>query len=206
MAKKRKRFNASSNLLWRGSKQQSGNFYSTFDRNEFYKINIGSIVRFVDKNIKVNMRGNFSEYDGKQGVWAVYSGRKCLDVCETSNIGFEMRQWELMYYESKGRTDKEIKRLNKLFNYNRSKKRDIAKNHSTFSFRVISYQSDKTRREKIELQYAHKHKAKYWSPAPGNQQRLAHKLFTKKSDKSMSELKKEKKVRQETALKKASKP
>lgn len=157
----------------------SGNFYSTFDRNEFYNMKIKPIIRFVDKKQKVNMRGDFSEYDGKAGVWAVYSGRKCLDVCETVNIGNEMRQWELMYWENAGRSDKQLERLNKLYRYNRAKKRDIAEKHKKFRFVIVSYQNDKAKREKIEAQYAHANKALYWSPAPGNQVKIVWALMQK---------------------------
>lgn len=113
------------------------------------------------------MISDFNTLLGVPGVWAVKCGDQVLDVCETQDIGTEMYQVVRRLNFMKNKTDEEIKEMNN--SYNRKKVRDIA-NEGKLDFILISKNVyNKDERERIEAQYAHDSRAKYWSPAPKQQ-------------------------------------
>ena len=150
-------------------KKYKGNF---FNREKFYSSKF-DLIDFESENKKISWE-NLDPLNGVPGVWAVWSiDNKCLDVCQTKNIGVEMRGWIRNYYANKGKTDEELIEMNRRYQkYNRSKKRDIAKYCSDLNskpiFKIVATNIDsKEEREVIETQYAYDNKAIFWNPAPG---------------------------------------
>ena len=145
---------------------------NTFNRDKFYNSKFNFIdFEFINK--KISWR-NIDPLNNIPGVWAVWaSDNKCLDVCQTINIGSEMLGWIRNYNACRGKSDEELIKMNKKYQkYNRKKKRDIAEYCSKLNskpiFKLVAIKiKDKKKREDIEAQYAHDNKALFWSPAPG---------------------------------------
>ena len=165
------------------TRKNNNNFYAKFSREDFYNVDIKDIAksRFTDKNEIVKINGDFSKYYGVSGVWSVWAGRKCIDVCQTVNIGREMRNWMISYEENRGKTNKQLDKLNETYNYNRKKKRDMHDKYGRrIHFRVNAVNiGDKHRRERIESMYAHRYRAEFWNPAPGYQMGLVYRAINR---------------------------
>ena len=145
---------------------------ASFNREKFYSSKF-DLIDFESVNKKISWE-NLDPLNGVPGVWAVWSvDNKCLDVCQTNNIGVEMRGWIRNYFACKGKTDEELIEMNRKYqNYNRKKKRDIAKYCSDLNSKpifkvVVTDIINKDHREAIEAQYAHDNKSLFWNPAPG---------------------------------------
>ena len=155
---------------------------STFDREAFYKEKF-NLISFdsLDQDISWDNIDSLKDIPGVWSVWA--SDNKCLDVCQTINIGREMLAWIRSYNACKDKTDEELIKMNiKHRRYNRKKKRDIAKYCSSLNtkpiFKVVSINIEtKEQREAIESQYAHDNKAIFWNPGLG--QKLTKGLHNK---------------------------
>lgn len=91
----------------------------------------------------------FSKYKGISGVWSIWSGEICLDVAETTDLALKMSLFIRKYSAKKKR------------------KYVLISEHENISFKIIKTGIDKTERELLEAQYAAKHQAIYWTPAPG---------------------------------------
>lgn len=143
-----------------------------FNRINFYSSKLQLIdFKYINKPLSLK---DIDPLNNIPGVWAVWaSDNKCLDVCQTINIGSEMLGWIRNYNACRGKSDEELIKMNKKYqNYNRKKKRDIAEYCSRLNskpiFKLVAIKiKDKNKREDIEAQYAHDNKALFWSPAPG---------------------------------------
>ncbi|MGM0197361.1 hypothetical protein [Enterococcus sp. AZ180] len=150
---------------------------SAFNRESFYSSKLEKLkISFKEKPVSIE---SIDPYAGIPGVWAIFGedlsgSRICLDVCQTKDIGSEMLGWIRQANACKGKTDEEISKLNEKYSsYNRIKKRNIM-NHKNISFVIVKEKElDFISRENIELAYACKTRAKYWSPAPGQIARVA---------------------------------
>ena len=157
---------------------------TSFNREKFYSSKF-DLIDFEYINTKISWE-NLDPLNGVPGVWAVWSfDNKCLDVCQTQNIGVEMRGWIRNYYANKDKSDEELIEMNRKYqNYNRKKKRDIAKYCSDLNskpiFKVVATGiTSKSRREVIEAQYAYNFRSIFWNPSPGGQNSL---IFNDESD------------------------
>ena len=144
---------------------------NNFDREKFYNSKL-SLISFKSSDNIISL-DDIDSLNNIPGVWSIWSSdNKCLDVCQTINIGKEMLGWIRNYNACKDKTDEELIEMNRIYqSYNRIKKRDIAdycKNlNSKPIFKLVSINiNDKTERENIEAQYAHNNKSIFWNPAP----------------------------------------
>lgn len=147
---------------------KSGNI---FNREEFYKEKF-DIISFDSLEQEATLE-SFDSLKGKLGVWARWTdknhGNYCLDVCKTIDIGGEMLSslrsfnslaenpkqeldtgWEKKYYKQAEDAG--------LF--------DII-NPGKIIFKIVALCDSEDEALKIEAQYSHDNKVKYWSPEPG---------------------------------------
>lgn len=132
----------------------------TFDRTKFYE-NKFKVTSYCSVE---EMVSDFDAEISVPGVWCIKDrDGDVLDVYETVDIGKEMYRAVRRLNYCKDKTDEEL--YNK--NYNWRKTRDIVGCGKLDFIVVARGVEDKEERWKIEAQYAHNNKAKYWSPAPG---------------------------------------
>lgn len=136
-----------------------------FNREKFYSKTL-DVISF---NSVGELVSNFDSLKGIPGVWAINDSNGVVyDVTQTKDIGSEMYKYLRRLNFNKNLTDEEINIENRRYLYNRKKYRDIMNDIDKINFILISRNIDsKEERELIEMQYAHDTKAKYWSPALG---------------------------------------
>ena len=140
---------------------------SGFDRETYYSKILSPIkFQYINKSIsKASLKG-IEKFNKIPGVWAIWSGNECLDVCQTIDIGKEMLTVSRCLDFNKDLTDEEIEEENKRYYYNRRKKRDQAQ-YDDITYKIVAINiEDKEKREEIEAYYAHENKSIFWSPAP----------------------------------------
>ena len=138
-----------------------------FDRETYYSKILSPIkFQYINKSIsKASLKG-IEKFNKIPGVWAIWSGNECLDVCQTIDIGKEMLTVSRCLDFNKDLTDEEIEEENKRYYYNRRKKRDQAQ-YDDITYKIVAINiEDKEKREEIEAYYAHENKSIFWSPAP----------------------------------------
>lgn len=138
-----------------------------FDRESYYSKILSPIkFQYINKSIsKASLKG-IEKFNKIPGVWAIWSGNECLDVCQTIDIGKEMLTVSRCLDFNKDLTDEEIEEENKRYYYNRRKKRDQAQ-YDDITYKIVAINiEDKEKREEIEAYYAHENKSIFWSPAP----------------------------------------
>lgn len=148
-------------------------------REEFYKDKF-DCISFNDENIKINL-DLVNNLNKVPGVWSIWSSDNiCMDVAQTNNIGEEIKIYSRrLEFNSKFNNEKEIELYNKNHqNYNRMKFKNIFEDcNNKYILRLVSVNIEsEIEREKIEAQYAHDNKARYWSPAPGQVKRINNNL------------------------------
>lgn len=136
---------------------------------EYFYSKFLNIINFKSVNLLVN---DFNKFKNIPGVWSVWNEDKtvCLDVAQTKNIGFEMKRYLRRLNFNKDLSDEDIDKMNNKYNskMNRYKYRNIMKDTNKVNFIIIVIDiNSKIEREMIEAQYAHDNRARYWSPAPG---------------------------------------
>lgn len=157
-----------------GNVQMSGGF----DKEIFYSKKI-NIIYFnsLEHNVKFE---DFNNLMGKIGVWSRWTdknhGNYCLDVCKTIDIGNEMlssiRSFDSLLKNPNQPLDVnwKAKYKNQLIDAGGFDKDNPGKIIFKLVFICDKFSTrEKNEQEalKIEAQYAHDNKAKYWSPEPG---------------------------------------
>ena len=150
--------------------------YGGFNREEFYnsKLNFVSlhcenkIIKFKDIEKYNNISGVYSLWGkDEEGV------NKCLNVCQTQNIGNELFRFIRNSNRYKNKTDEELNKIIKdnflpKNKYNKIKTCRDMNNYKNLNFVLIAKGiNSKEEREQIEMQYAYQNKAIFWRPAPG---------------------------------------
>ena len=134
-----------------------------FNSEKFYKNQL-SLLIFDYYNEIINL--NFINlFDKISGVWSIWNKEtnKCLQVGQNENIGKEIKR-EMRLFKKYGIKDypKDHKdadywhELGELMYNKQLEIKIIAQNIENLTIRL-----------KIEAQYAHDNKSKYWSPEPG---------------------------------------
>ena len=138
-----------------------------FDRETYYSKILSPIkFQYINKSISKASLKDIEKFNKIPGVWAIWSGNECLDVCQTIDIGKEMLTVSRCLDFNKDLTDEEIEEENKRYYYNRRKKRDQAQ-YDDITYKIVAINiEDKEKREEIEAYYAHENKSIFWSPAP----------------------------------------
>ena len=144
-----------------------------FDRDKFYSSTL-SLVSFNSINKQISLE-EIDNYNKISGIWSIEcSNGQCLEVCETQDMGKEMKlglRCIKKGYENINKSDLEIIDKYKNNTYKYIKYRDIAKyskeNEKVIFKIIIDNVNDKEERFNIEAQYAHDTKALFWSTAPG---------------------------------------
>jgi hypothetical protein len=122
-------------------------------------------------------------YFGVHGVWAIYVGDICWDVCKTSNIGSEMMLGRRRIKSGLGNVIRNNDWILRSYKYNRSsiiKYKDLVKfaikKKQLINFRIlITDISDDAYLEFYEMKYAIENDAIAWNPAPGKQTKAYYK-------------------------------
>ena len=144
-----------------------------FDRDKFYALSL-SLVNFESINKIITIK-DIDKYNKIPGVWSIEcSNGECLEVCETQDIGKEMKLGLRCInkgYQNINKTDEELeilyKRPSKYKKYKNITKY-VKENNIQIIFKlIIKNIIEKEKRFSIERQYAHDNLAKFWSPAPG---------------------------------------
>ena len=162
---------------------------NSFNRDKFYSSKL-KLVSFKSDN-KIITLEDIDLYKLIPGVWSIFgldenNKEICLDVCETQDIGNEMLKGLRLISEGKnnlGKTDKAIKKSRFDYSYNDSFKRIKYRNiveYKNIIFKLVLINIEtKDERWKIESQYAHDNKAKFWNLAPGQNINFKNKLDIK---------------------------
>lgn len=143
---------------------------NSFNRERFYSSRIKHI-HLKNEGTPISL-DNIDEYRGVPGVWSIWSGNQCLDVCKTSDIGNEMLVGIRAISkgrENQGLSDSEINEKYRRRPGRYRKYRDIA-SYGDIIFKLVFVDQSKKIPESVllhvELSYAHQNRAKYWSPEP----------------------------------------
>ena len=126
--------------------RESPNLFAGFNREEFYR----TMIQLTNYQSVEELVADFGRLVGISGVWCIKCGDQVLDVCETQDIGSEM-------YRA-------LRRLNT----RKEKKFVKIQDEGRLDFVLVAKGVEsREERQRIEAQYAHDWRAKYWSPAPG---------------------------------------
>lgn len=171
MADNSNRINGLKNFFNSMTKEQLYEYYSktifkNFDREKFYS-EIFDVISFKSSENKISLE-QVDSLKGVPGVWAIKDSNGIVyDVAQTNDIGSEMLKYSRRLQCNKGLSDEQINNLKKN-KYNRKKFRNIMNDVDNPIFYIIVENVENIiKREAIEAQYAYNTKAKYWSPAPG---------------------------------------
>lgn len=138
----------------------------SFNREEFYNSKIkGLILGGLRKIVSIN---EIDAFIGIPGVWSKETVEgKVLDVSQTKDIGREMLFSIRAIDLARINKDLSYETINRL-SHTKRKYIDIVNTCDTIVFKVIARDiKSKGERELIEIKYAHKNRAEYWNPAPG---------------------------------------
>lgn len=157
---KREKSRRESGALDRWIEKVARNSSGGFNREKFYQDKID----ITNYSAVEEMISDFNREIGIPGVWCIKDQNgDVLDVYETSDIGNEMYQAVRRLSNCKGKTDEELSDKR----YSWKKVRNMTECGKLNFVIVVRNMEDKVERMKIEAQYAHDNKAKYWNPAPG---------------------------------------
>ena len=153
--------------------------FNGLTKEQFYASdNIIISFNSINKTINLEDIENFKYIKGVWSIWGIDENNKeiCLEVCETQNIGKEIKCCIRLLETGNNnlnKTNAEIKESRKHYNFDDSNKRikyrNIAeyKKYGSLIFKLIIINVEKQeKRWNIEAQYAKDNKAKYWNPAP----------------------------------------
>ena len=150
----------------------------SFNRENFYLSNFKLIFfKSINKTISFDI---IDSLKGISGVWSIecISNKNeciCLEVCESIDIGNEMKTGIRCInkgIENINKSDEQLSKIytNKLSKYIKYKNiaNYIKDNKMKIIFKLIAEKIEvKEQRFNIESQYAHDNKAKFWNKAPG---------------------------------------
>lgn len=136
---------------------------STIKENT-YKFIDSLDVRINNEHSLIGLQ-NIDKYNGIPGVWSIWSNDICLDVCETIDIGNEIR---LALRKLKSNKIEKYKTINK---------------HEDLVFIIVETGITlKEDRLIIEAKYASENKARLWYPAPNQIKTIRNYSNTKYKD------------------------
>lgn len=147
----------------------SANILNNFEREEFYKSQLDIVkLNTVEETVSLN---DIEKYLNIPGVWARYTPEgDCLNVCETKDIGKELLKSIRKFNNIKDKAKFDEYKSN---NSNLYKSwwdtyiKELKDSSGCIVIKIIATNiKTKEERERIEMQYAHNKKAKYWNPAP----------------------------------------
>ena len=145
-------------------------YLMNFNRSEFYREKL-NIISFNSLEQEVKLQ-DFDSLKSKIGVWSRWTdknhGNYCLDVCKTKDIGGEMLS-SLRSFNSLAKNPcQELDIGWKKKYFNQAKDAGLFDNSGKIIFKLIALCKTEEEALKIEQQYAHDNKAKYWSLGPND--------------------------------------
>ena len=147
-----------------------------FNREEFYKGKFNIISFQSLEEINIDLETNLQTFDslkGKIGVWSRWTdenhGNYCLDVCKTVDIGSEMLSSLRSFNNLKENPNQELDIGWKRKYFKQAEDAGLFNNRNPgkIIFKLVALCETEEEALKIEQQYAHDNKSKYWSPQPG---------------------------------------
>lgn len=162
-------------------------------REDFYNTKINNLDLTLD-DIDIDFNSLY-DLSNIPGVWSRWSGNICLQSCQSEDIGKEMmssiRSFDAIKEELNNNDNKNIddiiKELEKLKKENLIESwivrywkewRDILELGTGLQFKLVAKNIyDLNKRLIIEMNYAHKYKAKWWSPQPGIQTKMFYEII-----------------------------
>ena len=136
-------------------------------REEFYQ-SLFSIISLESED-KIISFDEIDKLKGIPGVWARWTmDGVCLNVCQTRDIGKEMLLSIRKFNSLKTLKDYKKAYPDKIKSWWSVYKNELKDSKNNLIFKLVATNiKNKMEREKIEIQYAHDNKARYWNPAPG---------------------------------------